>query len=60
MPLYVHCACEQCYPHPMCVIAEDMNYLPEDCILTQEEYDQLPVEEKKHWQPICESACKLK
>ncbi|MFP3867885.1 MAG: hypothetical protein ACLFUU_06960 [Desulfobacteraceae bacterium] len=59
MALYVHCACEQCYPHPDCVIVEDMNSLPEDCILTQEEYDQLPEEEKKLWQPICESACRV-
>ncbi len=46
MKVYVPKNCEHCYGRG-CVCEEDMNYLPPEFLLSEEEYQQLPLPGKR-------------
>ena len=56
MKVYVPKNCEHCYGRG-CVCEEDMNYLPPEYLLSEEEYQQLPSQEKEKWVIVSTCGC---
>lgn len=58
MKVYVSKNCEHCYGRG-CVCEEDMNSLPEEYLLSEAEYQELPPQEKDNWVMVSTCSCGL-
>jgi hypothetical protein len=56
MKVYVPKNCEHCYGRG-CVCEEDMNSLPPEFLLSEEDYQQLPSREKENWIIVSTCGC---
>jgi hypothetical protein len=57
MKIYVPKNCEHCYGQD-CLCEEDMNNLPLDYLLSEEDYQQLSPKEKEDWILVSTCGCK--